>query len=239
MCEKSLKMYFYKSIYCTNNIFITKNTDLSFFIEIDFFSYQKSFWKFTKTSIFVMNLTAIIFMKKLLTTFVWVLSIGFLQSCNESIAPAVNPAISTDNRVVNVTQTLLSNSWQFNEISIQAGENAKMLFSRPRHIGLNNSIINVSLTFKTDGTVVSQNESGVSQKGTWKLTNYDTLLSLTFENQATETFEVEAFEDKMFKYSTKLEKEKTDAATWSSTLSLLQASEAVTEIKTIYKLSSI
>lgn len=180
-------------------------------------------------------------MKKLLTTFVWVLSIGFLQSCNESISSTITPAISinTGNRVVNVTQTLLSNAWKFNEISIQAGENAQMVFSRPRHIGLNNTIANVSITFKTDGTLISQNESGVPQKGTWKLNKYDTELVLSFDNQAAEIFEVEAFEDKMIKYSAKLEKNKADADTWASTLSFLQAPDTVTEIKTIYQLSSI
>lgn len=179
-------------------------------------------------------------MKKLLTIFAWMLSASLLISCKESITPTeIAPILTADSRVINVKQTLLSKSWQFNEIEIQAGENTQMVFSRPRHIGLNNTITNLSINFKIDGTMISQNEGEVFQKGTWKLINYDTQLVLAMENQPVETFEIETIDNSLIQYSSTLKKDKADADTWASTLSFLQAPDTVSEIKTIYKLSSI
>jgi hypothetical protein len=87
--------------------------------------------------------------------------------------------------------------------------------------------------------MISQNEGEVFQKGTWKLINYDTQLVLAMENQPVETFEIETIDNSLIQYSSTLKKDKADADTWASTLSFLQAPDTVSEIKTIYKLSSI
>ncbi|MCU0471369.1 MAG: hypothetical protein MUF58_22570 [Arcicella sp.] len=171
------------------------------------------------------------------TLFVCLLLITlFLQSCDERITPNSN---TVEVKPLTNTEILTANSWQFAELVVRGGGKTIVQFSRANSINLSSATGTTKLTYKADGTFISDNKGDIST-GTWKFQADEKQIVQTDARGRRQVFDIGVLNKTNFNFSQTTRKSDVgDDGLWVLVLAPLGFPATTTEIVTSFAMTPL
>lgn len=162
---------------------------------------------------------------------------AFLQSCDERITPQTTPVeiiVTPPPTTLTTTEILTARSWQYNEVLVRGGGKTVTQFSRPNAIGLTSDFGLTKVTYKSDGSQETELKGNIN-KGKWKLSMDEKLLTITDSNGGGAVFDVVRISKTKIEISITIKKESvTNNADWLAKLQSLGLPDTSTEYTVVF-----
>ncbi|MES2517907.1 MAG: hypothetical protein V4585_07355 [Bacteroidota bacterium] len=162
-----------------------------------------------------------------------IITTAFLQSCDERISPSQGTGVVETPPSTN-SLLLTAHSWQYSEVTLRGGGQTKVQFSRSNSINLSSDLSTTKVTYKVDGSYLSESKSGVTN-GTWKFGADEKQLILTDDKGKRQVFDIVVLATDKFNFSLTAKKaDAGDDALWALTMQSLGLPATTTELVTSF-----